>query len=427
MARPWLRLALFLIVLTGTVRTAGAADGPQVSANSGSFTFGESLGFELDATGSADIQDVVLHYTIGADSPRNRRIPDFSPGRSIHAQHSEKVVRGQIPPMSEITWWWTLTDAAGQVTETEARTERYLDTRFDWQHTDGDDVVVWWYGAAPDFAESVAEQARSALADLAGRLGRPVDRPIHIVTYQSRADMLGALIDRGDVFEARLSTLGARVAPDILLLLAGDDNPELSDVVRHELSHTVLHLRLGKEYLDVPAWLDEGLAMYAEGELGTAEAAGLRAATRDDRLLSLRSLTTFPGQAELVPLAYAESQDVVSWLIEQYGEADIRSLLDTLSTGQLSADEALKQVYQADQLALYQAYRADRGLGPAGTPVPGAARPAPASRMDFGPGMALWCLGIWCVVLAAGLLLTAVLWWVLRRQRLRSTASSSTT
>lgn len=413
-------MSLLLVALAGTARASQAADGVQVSANSGSFTFGESLEFELAATGEADIRDVVLHYTIGSDSPRNRRIPEFRAGPSIQARHSEQVVRGQIPPMSQITWWWTLTDATGRVTETEPRTERYLDKRFDWQHTDGDDVVVWWYDAAPAFGAGVADQARTALADLAGRLGRPVDRPIHIVTYQSRGDMLGALIDRGDVFEARLSTLGARVAPDILLLLAGDDNPELSDVLRHELSHIVLHLRLGNEYLDVPAWLDEGLAMFAEGELGADEAAGLRAATQDDRLLSLRSLTNFPGRAELVPLAYAQSHDVVSWLIEGHGEASIGNLLDALASGRLSADEALQEVYGSDQLALYQAYRADRGLGPAGTPVPNAARPATTRGAGFSRGIALWCVGIWCIVLFAGAALAALLWWVLRGQRQRS-------
>jgi len=35
---------------------------------------------------------------------------------------------------------------------------------------------------------------------------------------------------------------------------SGEDNPELEDVIRHELAHIVLHLHLGKDYLDVPAW-----------------------------------------------------------------------------------------------------------------------------------------------------------------------------
>ncbi len=200
-----------------------------------------------------------------------------------------------------------------------------------------------------------------------------------------------ALPDRGTVFEERLTTLGSRVAPDILLLLAGENNPELDGVLRHELSHLVLHEHIGHEYLAVPAWLDEGLAMYVEGALAPDEAARLRDALREDRLMSLRSLTTFPGQAELVPLAYAESRDVVAWLLDTYGRARFRALLDALAAGRQDIDQALLGVYGLDQSGLYEAYRAQRGLPPPGTPAPrdAAGRPGGARTRLPCAGLAL--------------------------------------
>jgi hypothetical protein len=409
-------LVALLLTLTvwGTVR---AADGPRVSSNEARFAFGQDLTFDLAATSAAPIDDVVLHYTVGAEGVQNRRIPEFSPGPSISARHTESIARGQIPPTTEITWWWTVTDSAGGVTETEPQTARYMDERFDWQQTAGDDVVVWWYDAPPDFAEGVQAHAREALADLGQRIGTRPDRPIHIVTYQSREDMLGALIDRGGVFESRLSTLGARVAPDILLLLAGDDNPELEDVIRHELAHIVLHLHLGKDYLEAPAWLDEGLAMYVEGELDGSEAAQLRRAIGNDDLMSLRSLTSFPGQADRVPLAYAESRDVVAWLLGSYGEDSFRELLDRLATGRDSTDEALQAVYGADQLALYQAYRRSHNLAPAATPAPGEAAPRRAGRagLPASIGLAAFGVGLVCTGLLAALALGLAAWMWRRR------------
>jgi hypothetical protein len=385
-----------------------AADGPRVTANDVAYKFAESMTFTLGATSGAVIDDVVLHYTVGDDPVRNRRIPEFMPGQTITATDTEKVARGEIPPTTEIKYWWTITDQAGQVVETAPKTFRYLDTRFQWQHTDGQDVRIWWYNAPASFGEDLAQRARAALSVPSNNVGNPPGRPVDIVTYQSREDMLGALVDRGGVFESRLSTLGARVAPGILLLLAGPDNPELDNVLRHELTHIVLHLHLGKEYLSVPAWLDEGLAMYSEGDLGADDRARLAQAIAQDRLMSLRSLTSFPGEAELVPLAYAESRDVVAWLIDTYGLPKFHTLLDTLASGTEDPDGALQKIYGFDELAAYQSYRAARGLKPAATPAPNAARSTrqPPQR---GPGP--------CGGAALLLPLVAALTWAGRRHR----------
>jgi hypothetical protein len=403
---------------------------PSVETDEAEFRFGESLAFRLDASAGAAIEDVVLHYIVGTDGPRNRRIPEFNPGERVAARHEEHVSRGQIPPTTQITWWWTLTDGDGRSIETAPQTRRYEDSRFEWRRTPGEDVVVWWYGAPESFGADLESKARAALADLGQRIGTDADRPIHIVTYQSREDMLGALVDRGDVFESRLSTLGARVAPDILLLLAGSDNPELDEVLRHELSHVVLHLHLGKDYLDVPAWLDEGLAMVSEGDLNDPEQGILDDAIRSDGLQSLRSLTTFPGRAELVPLAYSQSRDVVAWLLADQGSDDFRRLLDTLKTGQLSADEALVAVYGKDQTQLYQAYRAARGLGPAATPEPGALeRSSPGDnpigvRSEGSRNLARFVLAaMWCCLL--GLLLASMLFMLMMTLLRRARGSPS--
>ena len=391
-------LAILALAALGVwPRPASAQAAIQVTANDASYTFAERLSFTLGARADFPIDDVVLHYQVGDDGVLNRRIPEFTPGTTVAARHVEDLARGQIPPASAITWWWTVASPDGGAIETPRRSFRYVDTRFGWRTTDGTDVNVWWYGASDGFARSLAQDARAALADLAATIGTLPTGTVQIVTYQSREDMRAALPDRGTVFESRLTTLGSRVAPDILLLLAGSDNPEVADVLRHELAHLVLHRRMGRDYLTIPAWLDEGLAMYAEGELDGAEARRLRQAIRDDGLMSLRSLTTFPGQADLVPLAYAESRDIVAWLIAEHGAARFQRLLDALAGGRQDIDQALRATYGLDQAGLYQSYRAARGLPPAGTPPP---RTVAAQRHD---GAAVPC--------GAGLLVvTAVLW-----------------
>ncbi|MCB0217821.1 MAG: hypothetical protein H6648_09895 [Caldilineae bacterium] len=378
------------------------------------YRFAESLEFELAASADQSIDDIILRYTIGSEAPRNRRIPEFEPGKRVVARHQEDLVRGQIPPASEIRWWWSLELADGSQVETEPQSLNYLDQRFDWELLDAPDLRVWWYDADPDFARSVQASAREALARLQALYGSEPGRRIDIVTFQSQADLRPALIDRGDTYESRLATLGARVADDILVLDAGTRSDEREEVLAHELSHIVLNLHLEEPYIDAPLWLDEGLAMYVEGPLDAEERAGLESAIRNDSLMSVRSLTSFPGDASLVILAYAESQDLISFLIESHGREALRELLDGIGSGEETPDEALERVYGYDQLALYQAYRAARGLPPALAPKADAATtrrgPALEDRGDRS-ALPLPCSG--AGLLLIGTLALAIRHWLL--------------
>lgn len=382
---------------------APTATAPELSVREDrlDYVFAQKLEFRLEASAPAEVAQVVLRYTIGEDAPRNRRVPEFQAGgRTVSAKEEEDLVRGAIPPASAIRWWWSITLADGRTLETAQQEARYLDGRFQWQSMDEGGLRVWWYDAPRRFAEDIHAQADAALDRLEALIGSRPDRLIEIVAYQSQADLRDAMFDRGAGYEERLSTLGARVAPDILILDAGTGGSELDQVIAHELSHIVLHLHFEEPYMDAPLWLDEGLAMYVEGPLDAREQRSLDQAIAADQVMSVRSLSSFPGNPDQVELAYAESRDFVDFLIRSGGQERFRTLLDTLGTAQLDTDQALERVYRFDQLGLYQAWRAAHQLAPAATPAPGSTprpRPTPAPTGGMPCGALLW--------LPAGLLL----------------------
>jgi len=345
--------------------------------------FAESLTFRLDAeateatdAGGPRITGIVLRFVVGDEAVRNRRVPEFAPGARVSAVVEDDLVRGQVPPTAEIAWWWELTDAGGRVAQTPRRTQRYMDEAFDWRSLDGD-VRVWYYGdggapTAADRARAAEAQAeaRSALAKLEALIGALPEETVELVLYRQQADLRRAMMARGDVYEARLATLGARVSRHVVLLdwgsiSRGMGRDALGQVLHHELSHVVLHLRLGRDWIEVPTWLDEGLAMFAEGPLGGAEAAALEGALEQDDLMSVRSLTSFPGDATRVTQAYGQSRDFVAYLIESGGEARFRELLTAHARGTRRFEDSLEAVYGFDQLGMYNAYRDARGLAPA--------------------------------------------------------------
>lgn len=359
------------------------------------YSFAETLDFRLEATAPGPVEQVLLRYTIGEDSPRNRRVPEFEPGgTAVRAQHEEELVRGSIPPASVIRWWWSVILADGRVLETAARQERYMDERFEWQSLESEHLRVWWYDAPRSFAEDIQDQSNAALDRLEPLIGSRPDRRIEIVAYRSQLDLRDAMFDRGAGYEERLSTLGARVAPDILILDAGTGGSQLEEVIAHELSHIVLNLHFEEPYMDAPLWLDEGLAMYVEGPLDAGEQRNLDRAIADDRVMSVLSLTSFPGNPDQVELAYAQSRDFVSFLIQSGGEDRFRRLLDTVGQAEQDMDEALTGIYGYDQLGLYQAWRAGRRMAPAVTPAPGdTPRPRPTPLPSGGGlpcGAVLW-------------------------------------
>ncbi len=399
-----------------------SAAAPEVTVNELEYEFAESLSFRMETTSDQPVVDVVLRYVVGDslvgdslvgdNAVRNRRIPEFEPGTNITARHEERLARGQIPPASDITWWWTITVAGGLEYDTDRRSEIYIDRDYDWQSTDSAQATVWWYGDDPELALRIADRADRALDRVATIIGSEPDRRIDIVTYRTLDDMREALVSRGEVYEARLATLGARVAPDILLLLADRDRARTEDILSHELSHIVLHLSFAEDYVEAPLWLDEGIAMYSEGPLEDDEQAVLDAAILSDSIMSVRSLTSFPGQADLVPLAYAESRDLVAFLIDSYGVAEFHRLLERIGGGEMTADEALQATYGIDQDSLYQEYRRALGLGPASTPeAPTERTSAPSSSPSSSGGL---CMSVGLVIPALAL--------AARRRRYQSTA-----
>jgi hypothetical protein len=130
-----------------------------------------------------------------------------------------------------------------------------------------------------------------------------------------------------------------------------------AEVIPHELAHLVVHQFTFSPYADLPTWLDEGLAMYAEGEMRPGYADILENAARSGNLITVRSLSSpfsvFGGEAEL---AYIQSYSLVEYLVENYGQQKMFDLLNTFKEGS-GFDAALTRVYGFDTEGLDAKWR----------------------------------------------------------------------
>lgn len=97
----------------------------------------------------------------------------------------------------------------------------------------------------------------------------------------------------------------------------------LDKTLRHEYTHALVHARTGG---NVPTWLSEGLAIASENRAADESREVMRNAGRLIPLHELHgSFLTLPFTQ--VPLAYAESEAAVRYLLARHGEAAVRTLL----------------------------------------------------------------------------------------------------
>jgi len=237
----------------------------------------------------------------------------------------EELEQGQIPPASTITYHWKIKDEAGNTFQTDESSFVYMDDRFDWKSKTEGPVTIFWYGRVD--GERLLNVAVDALGRLEKTIGFQLETPINIVVYASKQDMQGAMSPRGQTFDEQIITLGTVVAPDVMLLLNESD---VDNTIAHELTHMVVGAATENPFAEIPAWLNEGLAMYNQDFVEPAYRDELGDATRRGDLDTVRRLSARTGNPARVNLWYAEVWNLVDFLTSTYGEDKMAQLLDYL-------------------------------------------------------------------------------------------------
>jgi hypothetical protein len=380
--RKFILALLFSILLSGraqalTLLTHPSA-APSVTTNEIILNFPESATFRAAFTSDVEITSIVLEYgneqqTCGEVIAK--AFPQFTPGTTVEAEWTwEMRQSGSLPPGAQLWWRWRVTDANGQETVTEVKTALWLDNTHNWQTiNNGEFIRLHWYEGDQTFAADLAKAAYDGLLFNETQSGLKAEAPIEIYIYASTDDLKEAIL-----YEP--SWTGGQAFPEQNIVILGISQADLDwgrDAIVHELTHVLVgHLTfscLG----DVPTWLNEGLAVYSEGELDQTSERQLEEAIRDDTLLTVRSLSSgFSEIADKAYLSYSQSYSITKFLVETHGQEKMTGLLLSLQTG-MTIDEALTQAYGFDVNGLENAWRASIGAQPSSASAQPTAMPSP--------------------------------------------------
>ena len=351
-------LALIALVLFGGAASAQSAPRVQDTAIR-TANFPNSVSFTALVSDAATLTEAVFFYTILPEGALTRQPAQIERGdvTRISAEVMTLSADLYIPVGADIEWYWEITSSDGSVQADAPQIWRYEDPRYEWAELTRGDVVVRYYDSER-VASELADAGVETVAEFSELLGIEVEFPLKVYIWRSEEDAQGVQRIRSEGFDEQVITGGVRVLADLVHIYEPDEW-----VIRHELTHVLTKIAGEGAFNDIPSWLDEGTATIAEGDWQRRRGGALRRAIDNDQTLPVRSMGSNTNIAGQVDFFYGQSASIVTFLIDNYGEALFAALFAALKEG-TTVEEALTAVYGFGRDGLDNAWRASVGLGP---------------------------------------------------------------
>jgi len=368
-------LAALSLLMLGAGVAVRAQSAIEVTYSAAESSFPQGIVFTLDATAGGPIDDIRLVYEIAPDGVRTTAVPQCTDAPEVHCTFTfANSLRSPIIPGAEVTFVWRIS-AGGETVESTPQTVMYEDSRFDWKTMSDGNVTIWWYSGSEDDAGAVLQAGIESLTRNSALLKTQVTFPVKIFYYASAQAMQPAILS--DNAEGVI-TLGEVVYSDTAMV-AADAEPE--DIARHEVAHIVVRQAVRGPYDgNVPAWLNEGLAVYSQSAPLGGQRRAIESGIESGDVISVRSMSSASSGAlsDRVLLFYGESWSLVKFLLDGYGEEAFAQLFAEFKQGATTA-QALQQAYGFDQDGLENAWRESVGLPPREPVTPqSSAQPTPS-------------------------------------------------
>lgn len=264
-----------------------------------------------------------------------------------------------IPPGAEIEYWYEISTMRKNIFSSLKKSLILTDQRYDWKVIKNQNDYIYYHDYDDKSAELILEKAKNTYTDMSELFAMKSDNSIRITLYNSWQELKTILPPRSEVQENSLITEGMSFGDTgVIILLGNRDN--ILGVTMHETVHFAFRNAMGSVSWPIPAWLNEGLAEYANTQSNGNYATILAQAIKNNSLFPITSLTTFPGKPDDVILAYGQSKSIVTFLIKSYGATPFQELVENLHKGN-HIDIALKNAYGLNRFEIDNDWRESIG------------------------------------------------------------------
>ena len=306
-----------------------AGESIRVISTSHLIDFPDEVVFRLEAEADSQITEVKLFYQLGNQKTRIYGYPSFTRSNRVNADFRIKTSGSSyIPSGADIEYYYVIRDAEGNTFETERFFLEYKDPNYDWQTFRQDGLIVLWHNRPENEVKEVARDVNERLGAIRELLGLENTKPMKAVILNSRSEasrsfpVVSAAATQGHLYGGF-----AFGELDVFVLVGLDRNGMI-----HEMTHLLIDEAVDSPLARIPAWLNEGLAMYFESGSGGRKAIVSRAASRGD-LIPLRSMGAVPGIPSDVRLFYAQAWSLVDYMMASRGQESMTALLGAINSG----------------------------------------------------------------------------------------------
>jgi hypothetical protein len=345
--------------------------------------FPESITFRLSAETSGDIERVELRYQPATSDVSRAIRPAFTPGSSLDISYELDTMIRYLPPGIDIHYRWIVTLEDGAQLETPSDTFFYIDNRYQWREVSDGLVTVYYYAGGDAFGAEAMAVTQRTIDRFSSDFDAPLLEPIRLVIYGSVREFQSALPYNSPEW------IGGFADPGMNLIVAGVEpgagaGREMGRMLSHEAIHLMVAQTTDNAFNRPPPWLDEGLAVIYQEVPDVRFARILELARDDGRLIPIRALnSSFPSDPDLAVQSYAQSENIVGFLIETRGHESVAALLTAYREG-VSHEEAVQTALglSLDELDAewkdWLGYEGDRQAGL----VPATEDPSTAQRLE---------------------------------------------
>ncbi len=385
MRRAMFRLILLCTMLISPFQTAAALMRADVKDDQVKFDFPNTATFSAALSANAEITSITLEYGDKQQTCGDviaKAYPQFEAGKTVQAEWTWDMRQsGSLPPGAQIWWRWRYTDSSGAEFVSDEKSATWLDDLHNWQMLADGDLRVHWYDKNQSFGQSMLDAGAEGLRRNKEQAGLVTDAPVDIYVYPNYDDMKDAIL-----YEPSWTGGMAFAEHNVVIMgISNSDSTWDKNTVIHELTHVLIGHFTFSCIGTVPTWLNEGLAMFSEGDLDSQTQAQLKNAISADELINVRSLNGgFSELPDKANLSYAQSQSIVKFLIETYGQEKMTQLLGGLRDAK-PIDDALMATYAFDTDGLEDAWRKSVNAKTRAISAQPTAQPTPTYVPTYAP------------------------------------------
>ena len=330
----------------------------RVVSSSHSIAFPDEIRLRLVAESDAPITHVRLVYQLGSQQTRIYGYPNFTPSSRIDTDFRIKTGGANFLPSGvDVSYFYHIGDANGNEFDSERYSLEYLNPRYQWQRYSLPGFEVLWHDRPATEVRAVAHDVNERLDEVRALLRLDETKTMKAVILNGRREASSSLPKVSDAATAGHLYGGFAYGELDVFVLVGLGREGMI----HEMTHLLIDEAMTSPLGRLPAWLNEGLAMYFEGSSSWRERAVLDSYHRG-RLMPLRSMGAVPGVPSDVRNFYSQSWSVVDYMMETYGADRMSALLGAIDSG-TDVDEAVPVAYDISLDELESRWKRSLGGG----------------------------------------------------------------